>query len=201
MVPAGVGDLAKDLPPRDVSLLATRASLVVRKDLHSTIKYLLLDAAEQIHSRPGIFQEAGRFPAAESIDLPLSKEARQFYKSGRPFFQRYLPFWLAARLDRFLLILLPAIGLLYPLMRFLPFLYDWNMRRRIYRLYGELWFVEHQLEEPDVDHSTNGLDVKLDQLEKRADHLQLAKAYVGMLYILKGHIALVRKRLHKGDDI
>jgi len=33
-VPRGAGDLAKDLPPADVTLFASKASLVVRKDLH-----------------------------------------------------------------------------------------------------------------------------------------------------------------------
>ncbi|MBU6464828.1 MAG: hypothetical protein KGL35_01860 [Bradyrhizobium sp.] len=43
------------------------------------------------HSQPGIFQKAGQFPAAESIDVPLSQEAQRFYKTGRPFLQGYLP--------------------------------------------------------------------------------------------------------------
>src|SRR5262245_18917990 len=54
-VPAGVGDLAKNRPPADVILFAPKTSLVVRKDLHPAIQYLLLDAAQQIHSGPGIF--------------------------------------------------------------------------------------------------------------------------------------------------
>jgi hypothetical protein len=87
--------LSTDRPPEDVVLLAPKASLAVRADLHSALQYLLLDAAVQIHSQPGIFQKAGQFPAAESIDLPLSGEAHRFYKSGPPFLQGYLPFWIA----------------------------------------------------------------------------------------------------------
>ena len=51
------------------------------------------DAASKLHGAPGIFQKAGQFPVGEEIDLPLSDSARQFYKSGPPFQQRYLPFW------------------------------------------------------------------------------------------------------------
>jgi TRAP transporter TAXI family solute receptor len=36
-VPAGIGDLAKHLPPSDVTLFAAKASLVVRTDLHPAI--------------------------------------------------------------------------------------------------------------------------------------------------------------------
>ena len=54
------------------SCVAPKASLVVRNDLHPAIQYLLLEAATEIHSGPGMFRKAGQFPAAESIDLPLS---------------------------------------------------------------------------------------------------------------------------------
>ena len=63
---------------------ASKASLVVRKDLHSAIQYLLLSSAAQVHSGVSMFHRAGRFPAAEGIELPLSSEAVQFYKSGQP---------------------------------------------------------------------------------------------------------------------
>src|SRR6516162_6511675 len=54
-VPAGVGDLGKHLPPSDVTLFATKASLVVHRDLHSAIQYLLLNTAARIHSGVGMF--------------------------------------------------------------------------------------------------------------------------------------------------
>lgn len=145
-VPAGVGDLAKNRPPKDVTLFAPKASLVVRRDLHPALQYLLLDAAEQIHSAPGIFQKAGQFPALESSDLPLSDEAREFYKSGRPFLQRHLPFWLAVLIGRLLVLLIPVVGVLYPLLRLFPAIYGWRLQRRVFQLYGDLKFLEHDLE-------------------------------------------------------
>src|SRR5262249_36758172 len=95
VLPVGVVDLLTNPPPGDVVLLATKASLAVRADLHPALQYLLLNAAVQIHSQPGVFQKAGQFPAAEAIDIPLSQEAQRFYKTGRPFLQGYLPFWVA----------------------------------------------------------------------------------------------------------
>ena len=50
VLPRGVTDLAKDRPPTDVTLIATKASLVVRNDLHPAIQYLLLNAATEIDS-------------------------------------------------------------------------------------------------------------------------------------------------------
>ena len=45
VLPAGVADMAANRPRTDVVLLAPKASLVVRGDLHPAIQYLLLDAA------------------------------------------------------------------------------------------------------------------------------------------------------------
>jgi hypothetical protein len=44
VVPRGTMDIAGDRPPNDVVLLATKASMVVRRDLHPALQYLLLNA-------------------------------------------------------------------------------------------------------------------------------------------------------------
>jgi TRAP-type uncharacterized transport system substrate-binding protein len=133
LLPTGVADLSMNRPPADVVLLAPKASLAVRADLHPAIQYLLLNAAVQVHSQPGIFQKAGQFSAAESIDLPLSEEAQGFYKSGRPFLQAHLPYWIAALVERVLFVLVPLAALLYPMFKFLPQMYDWFLRSKIMR--------------------------------------------------------------------
>jgi len=198
-VPAGVGDLAKNLPPADVILFAPKASLVVRRDLHPAIQYLLLDAAAQIHSGPGIFQKSGQFPAPESIDLPLSSEAVQFYKAGRPFLQRHLPFWLAVLIDRLLILLIPLIGVIYPLFRFMPALYAWEIRRRILRLYRELRFLEKNLESQGTEQSIGELNERLEGIEAKANHLRVPLFYSNQLYTLRMHITLVRERLKRWE--
>src|SRR5262249_13364893 len=45
VLPTGVGNMVTNRPPIDVNLLAAKASLIVRKDLHPAIQYLLLEAA------------------------------------------------------------------------------------------------------------------------------------------------------------
>ena len=194
-VPAGVGDLARNRPPADVVLFAPKTSLVVRKELHPAIQNLLLDAATEIHSGAGIFQKAGQFPAAESVDLPLSDAARQFHKTGRPFLQRYLPFWAAVFLWGLMLLLVPVVGAFYPLFRIAPALYGWGMRRRIFRLYGELKFLEGDLDRRDSAGEAGDLVDHLDRLEERANHLQVPLAYTNLLYNLRRDILLVRERL------
>jgi hypothetical protein len=200
VLPEGVVDLAANRPSSNVFLLAPKANLVVRKELHPALQYLLLEAAERIHSRPGIFQKAGQFPAAESIDLPLSDEARHFYKSGKPFFQRHLPFWLAVLMDRLLILIIPLIGILYPLVQILPALYDRVMRWRIYRLYGELRFLEDELAKHHASENRDDLNAQLDRLEKKANLLQVPLTYANLLYTLRDHIVLVRGLLQRPPE-
>ncbi len=197
ILPEGVVDLAKDRPSSNVFLFAGKASLVVRADLHPALQYLLLDAAEQIHAGPEIFQAAGQFPAAEAIDLPLSDEARQFYKSGKPFFQRHLPFWLAVLLDRLLVILIPVVGIVYPLVKALPGLYDSSMRKRIYRLYGELRFLERDLAARGPDQDRGDLKGRLDGLREKANRLKVPDTYGQMVYTLRDHIVQVQRRFER----
>ena len=197
VLPAGVVDLSTNRPPADVVLLAPKASLAVRADLHSALQYLLLDAAVQIHSRPGVFQKAGQFPAAESIDLPLSGEAHRFYKSGRPFLQGYLPFWIATLVEKTLVVLIPLAALLYPVFKLLPQMYDWMMQLRIRRLYDEIRSIESDMEAQGPQFDANALNAKLDQIDQRANHLQLPTVYASNLYTLRSHIDLVRARLAK----
>jgi TRAP-type uncharacterized transport system substrate-binding protein len=197
VLPAGVADLAKNRPPAEIVLLAPKASLAVRRDLHPAIQYLLLDAAAQIHSRPGIFQKEGQFPAAESIDLPLSDSARQYFKSGRPFLQRYLPFWLAVMVGQFLVLLIPVAGVLYPMLRLAPGVYAFLVRRRIFRLYTELKHFEVDLERRGTKGDVADLGESLDRLEDRANRVRMPAAYANMLYTLRLHIGLVRSRYEK----
>ena len=202
VVPKGVRDLAKDQPPNDVVLIAAKAGLIVRKDLHPAIQLLLLNAAVQIHGGPSIFQHANEFPAAEAIGPPLSDEALRFYKSGPPFLHNYLPFWMAELIGKLVILLIPILGVLYPMMRFLPALYDWTMRRKISRLYGELRFLEDKLATLDGEDCIGKMTAQLGRLEQQANHLKMPVAYASMLYIFRNHIDLVRTNLkrypHKG---
>jgi TRAP transporter TAXI family solute receptor len=194
VLPEGVADMVSNRPPTDITVVAPKASLLVRRDLHPAIQYLLLDAASEIHAAPGIFQRPGQFPAPEEEDLPLSKEASRYYKSGDPFLQRYLPFWLAVVAGRVLLLLIPLIGVAYPLLRVTPALYGWSMRRRIFRLYGELKSIEIEFEAKG-NRTTEDMLARLNRLEEHADHLQVPRAFATLLYTLRHHVGMVRSRL------
>ena len=193
ILPAGVANLEDNRPPTDVLLIAPKANLVVRDDLHPAIQYLLLEAASRTHFGPGIFQKEGQFPAPEAIDLPLSNYARQFYKTGSPFLQRNLPFWLAVLVQQGLVLLLPVVGVLYPLLRVTPGLFMSIQSRRVYGLYSELRLLERELVSGGSAEDHKDFIERLDQLEDRASGLWVPPSLRPLLYNLRSHIRLVRE--------
>jgi hypothetical protein len=197
VLPAGVVDMAEPRPPTDVSLIGTKSSLVVRSSLHPAIQYLLLEAAVEIHSTPGMFHTAGQFPAAESIDLPLSPHAREFYKEGAPFLQRHLPFWLAVFLEQPTVWIISLLAILFPLLRLAPTFYAWVERRRVYRLYSELKRVEDEMSFPSLHRNHGDLIERLDRLKDRAMRLSVPTSFKPLVYALRLHIDMVRQEAQK----
>lgn len=200
VVPMGVGDLARNLPQSDVTLLASKTSLLVREDLHPALQYLLLEAASEIHGGPALFRRAGEFPAGEQMDVPLSPEARQFYKSGAPFLQRYFPFWLAVLIQQLLILLIPVVGLLYPALRALPGVYYGAMEQRLLALYRELKLLEGEADRA-AEADRAGLVDRIDELGERANRLRLPVRFAQSLYHLKLHIRFVRDRLARVSEV
>ena len=67
------------------------------------------------------------------------------------------------------------------------------MRRRIFQLYGELRFLEHEFERRGPG-AADDLRSQLDRLEERANHMRVPLAFRQLLYTLRLHIGLVRER-------
>lgn len=195
VLPRGVADLANNRPPEDTPLIASKASLAVRSDLHQALQYLLLRAATEVHSRPGIFQRAGEFPAAEAIDLPLSDEARHFYRSGSTFLQRTLPFWLAEFIQRILILVLPIAGIVYPLWSLAPKMYLWERRRRLYPMYQDLRRLEKELYSAPPEVRATVIE-RLDDLDRRLQDMRMPGIYNESVFNLRYHINTVRSRLY-----
>ena len=113
----------------------------------------------------------------------------------------YFPFWIAALLGKIIILLIPILGVLYPMMRFLPRLYDWAMRSKVLRMYGELRLLEDEMTNArDAGRETRELRTRLDRLEEQANRLRVPAAYASMLYVLRNHIDLVREGLRKHTD-
>jgi TRAP transporter TAXI family solute receptor len=195
VLPRGALDIARDLPRGDVLLVAPTANLLAKESLHPAIAYLVLEAAREVHSGPGPFNRIGEFPSPNDVEFPLSSQAERFYKSGPPFLQRYLPFWAASLVDRMIVLLVPLFAVAVPLFRILPGLYAWRIRRKVYRWYGELKFLEEALR-----HRPPGADPadeleRLAKIEDEVSEIHVPLGFAHEVYTLRMHIKLVRELL------
>jgi TRAP transporter TAXI family solute receptor len=198
VLPRGAIDMAADLPPTDIDLLAPTATLVIREGTHPAHIDLLMQAMSEAHGGTGIFQRAGEFPRAtvtNGADFPLSPEAARYYKSGKPWLQRYLPFWAATLVDRMVVLLIPLFAVLIPVMKIAPGLYNWRVKSRIYRRYGELKFIEAEVEADPAKLTREEWMKRVDAIEHDVNHLTMPLTFSDMVYTLRSHITLVREAI------
>lgn len=192
-LPSGVVDLSRKVPPHDVNLVAATCSLVAREDIHPALIQLFVQAAGRIHGGGGWIARAGQFPSPLNSEFPLARDAERYYRTGPPMLQRYLPFWLANLIDRMWVALISIVAVLIPLSRILPPLYQFRIRRRIFRWYRNLRRIEDDLAREAAPRRE--LLAELDKLDAKAEHVVVPLAYTDQLYTLRIHIALVRERL------
>jgi TRAP-type uncharacterized transport system substrate-binding protein len=195
ILPKGIVNLAKRLPPSDIHLIAPATNLIVRNTMHPALMYLLLDAAVEIHGGAGWVHKAGEFPSPKVQDFPLSDQAERFYKTGRPFLLDYLPFWVAVFFDRIIKILIPVVVVLLPLVRIIPWLYSRRNRSKLYRWYGELKYLELEVSEHPQPERIMDYHAKLDRIEASVNKVDVPLAFYNELYTLREHIELVRKKV------
>ncbi len=195
VLPRGVVDLVRDTPPRDTVLLATTANVIVGDALHPALASLLLQAMSEVNGQSGFFQRAGEFPAYKDHSFDLSAEAARYYKSGPPFLQRYLPFWIAVLVDRLFVLVLPIIILLLPLLKLAPSIYNWRVRSKIFRCYGDLKFLENELRHAYDPARRAEYRARLDHIEDDAYTRNIPLSFSDLFYTLREHINLVRAEL------
>jgi hypothetical protein len=194
-LPAGVLDLRRRIPPETVHLISPTVELVARTTLHPAISDLLIEAAQEVHGMPGLLQRAGEFPSPVAREYQISEDAQRYYKTGKSFLYRTLPFWLASIGDRTLVLLLPMAVLLFPAMRLIPALYRWRVRSRIYRYYGSLIAIERGALADSTEDERKRLFAELDQIEDSLNRLRMPLAYADAFYVLREHVGFVRSRL------
>jgi hypothetical protein len=199
-LPEGVIDFEANIPFRDFTLVAPTTQLVARSDLHPALIELFLQTAEEVHESGGGFERRGEFPAPKYLDFELSQEAKRFYKSGTPFLQRYLPFWMANFLNRMKIMLLPLVALLYPLFKLMPPIYRWRMRSRIYRWYSELETVDSEMYKEDLTENLDEYLLMLDNLEEKVSNISVPPAYSEELYALRLHMDMLRNKLYRARE-
>ena len=196
VLPRGIVDLARDLPPQDVRLVATTTVLLAREETHPALVQLFAQAARNLHGPAGWFNRARAFPTIEHSEFPISREAERAIQSGAPFLQRYLPFWLANLVERMWLALGIIIAVLLPLSRIVPPLYQFRIRSRVFRWYGQLREIENRMHAQPAQ--VPELVRELDAMEARVGRISVPLSYADELYALRNNIDAVRRRVLAG---
>jgi TRAP-type uncharacterized transport system substrate-binding protein len=193
-LPRGVVDVEANIPPNDIPLIATTISVLVRNDLHPAIVNLLLQTMIEVHKKPTIFQRAGEFPQPTDPDYPVAASAVDFYKNGPSYLQRYLPLWMTVHAQRAIAVIVAALAIGLPVFHYMPMLYQWIMRRRLFYWYGQLKALETSIDAKKGESNRNEQQVELERIENAVSHIRFPLAFTNQVYDLRDHIHIVRRR-------
>jgi TRAP-type uncharacterized transport system substrate-binding protein len=191
----GLISLTRDIPDSDIDLLALRNRLLVRKDLHPALQYLLLEAMREVHGAPGPFNRLGEFPAEQPNDLPLSPTAQAFYRSGPTFWQRYTSFWLTSLLNRIVFFVIPVVAMLIPIIGLAPRFYRWLYVRRVDKLHRALGNLERDLGQSADTCRFVEYQTRIAEIESSVRLLKVARPFEVDLQRLRVHLRLVQEDL------
>ena len=194
VLPMGVFDFDRNLPSRDIHLIGPTVEIVARATLHPALSDLLIETAREVHGGATLLQRAGEFPAPLEHEFRISDDAKRFYTSGKSFFYRFLPFWMASLADRTLVFLVPILVLLIPGMKMVPKLYNWRVRSRIYRVYGKLIALERRMLSESSPGEREGMLKQLDDIEAEVNNMKMPLPFADQFYVLRDHIGFVRGR-------
>ena len=209
-------EFAPDIPSADITLLSTTAALVVKKSVHPAIVALLADAALENPRKgfdrdgePILFHKAGEFPNANDPEFDVAREALTVYKTGDlPVVLRSLaplnarlgiPFWVTAYVHKHgtstVLLLIPILSILLPLMRLLPQIYTWTVKRRLYSWYRQMKALEARLDQkPSVEQVAEAYE-ELERIDRAVSRIRVPVNYSDQFYNLRSHIDVIRLRL------
>jgi TRAP transporter TAXI family solute receptor len=197
--PRASTSIVKDLPQTDVTLLAATALLVSKDTMHPALVYLLLDAARTVHGGEDYFTPLGAFPNLNTDEFPVSDESTRYFKSGRPFLQRYLPFWLASFVERRLLILVPFMAVLLGVLQALPRMVEARIKKRLVVWYREIKSLEDEIwrtPRPNAGQIAEWHE-EIESIDAHASEIRIPQRYFQDVYALKQAISVVRDRINQ----
>ena len=123
----------------------------------------------------------------------MSPDAVRHKRFGPSLLSRYLPFWVAALLERFVIIVVPLLVVMVPVIRFLPQVMSWRVRSRIYRWYGELTLLEREVRSREGDLPIERWLADLERIQRAAERVTTPASFASEAYTLREHIDLVRR--------
>jgi len=192
----GMLDMQHNTPNRDIVTLGPVATLVAGEEFHPSLTPLILEAAKTVLKNGSLLDPAGSYPAKPPLSLNTLSEAEYYYDKGLPILQRYLPFRIASLADRYIILAIPLLVLLFPLFKAIGPIYQWRIRARIYRWYKHLREIDQQLYKGKLPSDLDAEIARLERLEDELARVEVPLSYSSELYELHIHLRYVVERLH-----
>ena len=196
-IPEGSIDLVDNVPSKDLKILSTTTALIVQKDLHPAIQFLLIKAAVEISGAASFFAGQDTFPKFNESTIVRSQVAQEYFLKGSPYLDRHLPFWLAELLDRFAFVLMPFLAFAYPILLSLPGYRHKRLTRRIWNSYGKLKQLELELSENFEPTKVPDYFDELDKIESEAMRVKIYGSQGADYFKHRQHIHFVRALLYE----
>lgn len=216
-LPKGAVALEPHVPAESVTLLATSVAFVVDRvwaEQNKSLARVITDAIvhrplpgiDETTRKPRMFFRSGQYPTLNEPEYEVSPLAAPIYKAGDlPFLLgrlarlSWVPFGVAAWIDEhagtLVLSLVPLLGLLVPLIRAVPAIYNWTVRRRILYWYRRLQALERRLDFEERIAHPERTTPEIDRIDSAVSKIQVPLNYSDQYYDLRQHIEMVRQRL------
>ena len=204
------------IPSADITLLATSAAMIVKRSTHPALTSLLAHAVDHNPKSsldkagdPILFFKGGQFPHVDDPEYDVAPEIKAIHKSGElPFLLKYLapvtaklnlPFSLTSFASAYgvqtVLLLIPALTILWPLFKLVPMAYKWSIRQRLLYWYNELKLLERRLERSRPGEHAESFGAEIERIDHAARRIRVPLEFSDQHYDLRGHIDLVRRRV------
>jgi hypothetical protein len=193
VLPRAVIDFERTIPANDMIIIAASNVVLVRRDIHPALIDLLAQAIVETHGKPGVFQQAGEFPNPTDPEYPVAQSARDFYRNGPSFLNRYLPFWMTSYVHRIAAVLVAVIAIVLPVFSYAPKLYLWFVRDRIQKLYRRLRIADKALLTELTALQVRALQLDLENIDRAASILPMRNS--DLFFDLRTHIDRTRAHL------
>jgi TRAP-type uncharacterized transport system substrate-binding protein len=197
VLPQGVIEMRGDIPPKDLTMVSSDLHLVIQPSMHPALQRALLDVASLLHERPSFLQRQGEFPRVTQLDFPASPVAMSALRSSKPWLEQLLPYGWAQLALWFIFAFLPILILTTLILAWIPSWFDWKANAMLQNLYGELKFLETEIEPVASERpiEMKRLLLRLDEIDMHVMQLDLPSPYAERWFTLRSHLAGAKERL------
>jgi TRAP-type uncharacterized transport system substrate-binding protein len=197
VLPQGTIEFRGNVPSRDLTMAAAHLHLLARSDMHPALQRAIYVAAERTHELPSFLQHQGEFPSVIGLDFPVSPTTLAASRGQRPWLEGLLPYRWAQWAQWLLYTAWPILLITAILLVWIPSLFDWRANAILQNFYGELKFLETEINSVASERpiQIRQMVTRLDEIEHQVMQLQLPLQHTDRWYTLRSHLSQARAKL------